>query len=132
MSTAIEASTAALDLLQPKLLSPAPRTAPPGWQPPRKGIVSNYATVLASQCDESLKGIGPSRLRVNKVPVLLGDGIFGPRRQAFVALQRLVGEFDGLFQLRVMSADDQVGPLLHFVVGIDAAILYDPLAAVIG
>src|SRR5579859_2355111 len=60
-----------------------------------------------------------------------GDGILRARGDALVGLQGFIGEVDGLLQLRVVAADDEVGALRHFVVGIDAVVFHDPLAAVV-
>src|ERR1700730_9984105 len=51
---------------------------------------------------------------------------------AFVIFQGFVGQVDGFFELGVVAADDQVGALGDFVVGVDAVVFDDPFAAVVG
>src|SRR6267142_851553 len=66
------------------------------------------------------------------LPSLFRDRVLGLRRNAFVIFQSFIGQLDGFFKLRIVSADYQVRTLRHFVIRIDAMILHDPFAAVIG
>src|SRR5579883_1543242 len=65
-------------------------------------------------------------------PFLVRDRrILRSRRERLVGFQGFVCEFNGLFQLRVVALDHEVGPLRYDVVGIHAMLLDDPLAAII-
>src|ERR1700689_4178742 len=59
-------------------------------------------------------------------------GILGSWRKPLVIFKGVVGQFDGFFELRIVSADHQIGALGHNVVGIDTVIFHNPLAAVVG
>src|ERR1700730_941330 len=61
----------------------------------------------------------------------LGYRVLGSRRNAFVIFQGFVGQVDGLFQLGVVAADDQVWALLYFVVAVYTVVLDDPFASVV-
>src|SRR5215813_11853893 len=63
--------------------------------------------------------------------LVLCDRILRPRRSTFVCLQSLVGQLNCFLELGIMAADNQVGPLRHHNVGIDAVLLDHPLAAVV-
>ena len=63
--------------------------------------------------------------------LFLHDRILGPRRKAFVIFEGFLGELDGSFELRVMTADDQVWPLRYNVVRIHAVVFHDPFAAIV-
>src|SRR6202007_2723258 len=91
---------------------PAPRTAPPGWRlTPAK--ISRWSLVA------------------NRLSFLYRR-ILGPRGNPLVILQRFVGQLDGLLELRVAAAHDQVGPLRHNIVGIHSVLLDDPFASIVG
>ena len=62
---------------------------------------------------------------------MFGHRILWPWGEAFVVSQGFLGEFDGLFELRVMAADDEIRPLRNNVVGIHAVVFHDPFAAVV-
>src|SRR5260221_12512401 len=61
-----------------------------------------------------------------------GYWVFGPGGNGFVIFQGFIGQVDGFFELGVVSVDHQIRALLYFVVGVDAMVLDDPLAAVMG
>src|SRR6266404_9521525 len=62
---------------------------------------------------------------------LLDDRIFRPWRKRFVIFQSFFCELDRLFELWIVTADDEVGALRHDVIGIDAVIFNDPFATVV-
>src|SRR6185369_16566507 len=73
----------------------------------------------------------PKTARRRSPESLLHFGIFRASRSALVGLQRFLGQLDGFLKLRIVAAYDQVGPLGHDVIGIDAVIFDDPFAAIV-
>jgi hypothetical protein len=61
-----------------------------------------------------------------------GDRILRPGRDTLISFEGLVGQLNGLFKLRVMAADNEVGALGHLIIWINAAIFNDPLPVIIG
>src|SRR5882724_679579 len=66
-----------------------------------------------------------------RAALFFGDRILRARELLDV-FQRGVGEFDGFFELRIAAIDDQIRPLRHNVIRIDAVLLDNPFAAVVG
>jgi len=64
-------------------------------------------------------------------PLFFHYRILGPRGKAFVIFEGFLSELDGFFELRVMTADDEVRPLRYNVVRINAMIFHDPFAAIV-
>src|SRR5258708_20391313 len=63
--------------------------------------------------------------------LLRRHGVLRPRRNGLVVLQRFLRQLNRFFELRVMTPDDEIGPLRHDVIGIDAVLLDNPLSAIV-
>src|SRR6266850_131006 len=66
-----------------------------------------------------------------RVFLLRRHGVLRPRRDGLVVLQRFLRQLNRLFELRVMAPDDEIGPLRYDIIGIDAVLFDDPLAAIV-
>src|SRR5216684_5783530 len=62
---------------------------------------------------------------------LLDHGILWPRRKTFVVFQCFLGQLNRFFELRIVAGDNEIRPLRHNEVRIDAVILHDPFAAIV-
>src|SRR6266478_10047933 len=118
-----KASTAALRQACERFSSPQRRVSrhpASGWQKPAMGKGLGNVGAFSPRHEMNVRS---SLFRSHRV--------LWPGWNWLVVLQRFLCQFNRFFELWIMAAHDEIGPLRHDVIGIDAVLFDDPLPAII-